>query len=270
MTDILAIANQKGGVGKTTTAVTLAHGLAMEGVRTLLIDLDPQGHVAECLGDKKSPGLFKLLVQELPLSEVAIEARKNLFIVPGDKSTEKVKRYLASDMRGAEASTRLFIDVLNDTPFQVAIFDCAPSYDILHIAALIASNMLLIPTKLDHLAADGVNEILRSVAELRSRDESNVDLVAVLPTFFERVTKETAEQFKLLVNDFKHLVWPPIPDDVRAREAVAYGQTLWEYATWSPCIVGYKSSKGDENIGGYDSTLTRVMSALGMERKKHG
>ena len=268
MTDVLAIANQKGGVGKTTTAVTLAHGMATQGIRTLLIDLDPQGHVAECLGLDKAPGLFQLIVQEKPLSEVVIEARPNLYIVPGDKSTEKVKRYLSS---GGQSSAKVFEETLRDVPYQVVLFDCAPSYDILHIAALVSSNLLLIPTKLDHLATDGVNEILHSAAELRRSGESKISLIAVLPTFFERVTKETSEQLHTLADQFGKLVWPPIPDDVRARESVAYGKTLWEYATWSACIVGYarKEGTGGGGVGGYKSTLERVMSVLGLEMESH-
>ncbi len=267
MMEIMAIANQKGGVGKTTTAVTLAHGLANHGIKTLLVDLDPQGHVAECLGLKKSPGLFQLLVQEIPLQDVVVEARKNLFIVPGDKTTERVKRYLAS---GGQSSTKIFENALKDAPYQVVLFDCAPSYDILHIAALVASNLLLIPTKLDHLATDGVNEILHSAAELKRSGESKISLIAVLPTFFERVTKETSEQLRVLADKFGKLVWPPIPDDVRAREAVAYGQTLWEYATWSACVVGYERKDGTGGVGGYKSTLERIMHALGLESRTHG
>lgn len=267
MMDIMAIANQKGGVGKTTTAVTLAHGLANHGINTLLIDLDPQGHVAECLGLEKSPGLWELLVRETPLQDVVVEARSNLFIVPGDKTTEKVKRYLAT---GGQKSTKVFENALKDAPYQVVLFDCAPSYDILHIAALVASNLLLIPTKLDHLATDGVNEILLSAAELKRSGDSKISLIAVLPTFFERITKETSEQLRVLADKFGKLVWPPIPDDVRAREAVAYGQTLWEYATWSACVVGYERRDGIDRIGGYKSTLDRIMRALRLEGSSHG
>jgi chromosome partitioning protein len=89
---ILTIANQKGGVGKTTTTVTLAHGLALVGQHTLLVDLDPQGHVAFALGMDKALGLYRLVVDEDPITNVAIFSRENLDIVPGDKKTEKAKR----------------------------------------------------------------------------------------------------------------------------------------------------------------------------------
>jgi len=86
---IITIANQKGGVGKTTSAVTLAHGLALTRQRVLLVDLDPQGHVAFALGEEKAPGLYRLIVDEEPIEKVAVCTGENLDIIPGDKRTEK-------------------------------------------------------------------------------------------------------------------------------------------------------------------------------------
>jgi chromosome partitioning protein len=255
---ILAVANQKGGVGKTTTAVTLGYGLARHGYHVLLVDLDPQGHVSESLGIKKSPGLFRLLVDRQPLDHVVVRARENLDIISSDKTTERAKRYLASEPLSHKAIVRS----LKNAPYDVVLFDCAPSYDILHIAALVASDRLLIPTRLEHLASDGVNELLRSAAELREDGESKVRLVCILPTFFERVTRETTEQLQNLVDQFGTAVWPPIPQDTKVREASAYGKTLWEYAATSSSIVGYPMGDGTSRIGGYETILNRLMRGL--------
>ena len=129
---ILTIANQKGGVGKTTTAVTLAHGLAMAGQNTLLVDLDPQGHVAFALGVDKAPGLYRLVAEEEPISNVIVTTRENLDIVPGDKKTEKAKRAVVISNFPTEIIGRLFRNV----GYDVVIFDMAPSLDVLHVSAL--------------------------------------------------------------------------------------------------------------------------------------
>ena len=249
---ILTIANQKGGVGKTTTAVTLAHGLAMAGQKTLLVDLDPQGHVAFALGVDKAPGLYRLVAEEEPISNVIVTTRENLDIVPGDKKTEKAKRAVVISNFPTEIIGRLFRNV----GYDAVIFDMAPSLDVLHVSALMASDWVLIPTKLDAMAIDGVNEVLRSMGEVAERGHRLG--YSILPTFFDRTTRETIVQLKALVQTFNGHVWPPIPQDTKAREAPAYGKSLWEYCPHSPAVIGYDGSY--EN--GYISTMRRVTEAL--------
>jgi chromosome partitioning protein len=252
---IVTIANQKGGVGKTTTSVTMGHGLAMMGLRTLIVDLDPQGHVAFCLGVEKTPGLYQLIVDERPIEEVVIHCRENLDIVPGDKCTEKAKRAVVISNYPTEILKR----TLEPAKYDVILLDMAPSLDVLHLAALMASDWVLIPTKLDAMAMDGVNEILRSMGEVVER---GVRLgYNILPTFFERTTRETIVQLRALVEAFKERVWPPIPQDTKAREATAFGKTLWEYCPSSPVVVGF----GEKRIGGYGSTLLRLKEVLNVE-----
>ena len=249
---ILTLANQKGGVGKTTTAVTLAHGLAMAGQRTLLVDLDPQGHVAFALGMDKAPGLYRLVVDEEPLAEVAIYSRENLDIVPGDKKTEKAKRTIVI----SNFPTEIMARVLKNAPYDIIILDLAPSLDVLHISALMASDWVLVPTKLDAMAVDGVNEVLRSMGEVAERGHRLG--YSILPTFFDRTTRETIIQLKALVDTFRGHVWPPIPQDTKAREAPAFGKSLWEYCSSCPAVVGY----GGGIESGYISTMRRVMEVI--------
>lgn len=252
---IITVGNQKGGVGKTVTAVTLAHGLARQGLRTLLVDLDPQGHVAFALGLEKAPGLQRLLVGGEPLGAVAIPARENLDIIPGDKTTTNVKNYVTA-MNFRESVLR---DALHRAPYEVILLDTAPSLDVLHISALVACQWVLVPTRMESMATDGVNELLRSMAEIQQRTGEGKDF-AILPTFFDRVTRETFLQLKEIVSIFKGRVWPPIPQDTRVREAPAYKQTLWEYAPNSPAILGYLDK--NKRVGGYQAVLGRLLEVI--------
>ncbi len=251
----IAFANQKGGVGKTTTAVTLAHGLARLGRRTLLVDLDPQGHVAFSLGHEKEPGLFNLIVSEMPLRKVVVHARENLDILPGDKMTEKVKRQITvSDFRES-----ILANSLADLDYDAVLLDMAPSLDVLHVNGLVASDFVIIPTRLDALAVDGVREILLTMGEVSQRGHTFEDY-AILPTFFDRTTRETLTQLQEIVKTFGKRVWPPIPQDTRARESSAYGKSLWEYAPESTVLTGYADN--GKHVGGYAQCLERLLEVL--------
>lgn len=257
MPTVFALVNQKGGVGKTTTAVTLGHRLALDGHRTLLVDVDPQGHVAAALGRDKGPGLYRLIqwAQGLPEQPLILSARPNLDIIPSDKSTEPAKRVLSSlDFR-----ERVLADALAGLGegYDAVVIDCAPSVDVLHVAALVAADWIVIPTKLDYLAVDGVREVITSVEEIKRRTRRAPQVLGVLPTFWDRRTNETVAQLNDLARAFGRLVLPPIPEDVRLREAPAYGQTVWEYAPTSRSVVGVTNGNG-RTVGGYAQFVERV------------
>lgn len=256
----IAVANQKGGTAKTTTAVTLAHKLAMEGKRVLIVDTDPQGHATLALGLDKAPGIYRLVqsFQSLPDTPLVANARDWLDVIPSDKTTEPAKRILA----GVDFRERVLADTLADLDaYDVAVIDCAPSLDVLHVAAIVAADWLVIPTKLDYLAVDGVNEVLASLAEIRQRSKDAPELLGILPAFYDRTTNETTVQLRALIDTFGDLVLPPIPIDTKLREAPAFGQTIWEYAPDSRSVVGVKTRDG-ELRGGYLQFIAYVRRVL--------
>lgn len=252
---IVAFANQKGGVGKTTAAVTLAAGLARMKIKTLLVDLDPQGHLALSFGLEKSPGLYRLVCLDEPLENVTLRLLPCLDLVPGDKQTEKVKRQITL----ADFRESILADLLREAPYEAVLLDMAPSLDVLHINGLIAADWVIIPTRPDALAIDGVKEILTTMAEV-GRSGHRYLGYSVLPTFFDRTTRETLLQFQELAKTFGEHLWPPIPQDTRVRESAAYGKTLWDYAPHSAAMEGY--SEGRQKMGGYRQVLTKLVEVL--------
>jgi chromosome partitioning protein len=252
---IITFANQKGGVGKTTLAVTLAHGLALAGKKTLLVDLDPQGHVAFSLGIDKSPGLYRLICMEESIQNIIINARPNLDIIPGDKNTEKVKRQITlTDFRET-----VLADILHKTNYDYILIDLAPSLDVLHINGLVASDWIVIPTRLEAMAVDGVKEVLLTLGEIIQRGHP-IDGYCIIPTFFDRTTRETLTQFQDIVRAFGKYVWAPIPQDTHVRESAAYGKTIWEYAPHTSSIKGLKEEH--HFLGGYQQTLNHFLEVL--------
>ena len=265
MTTVFSFINQKGGVGKTTSVVTLGSGLALRGYRTLLMDCDPQGHIATQLGAEKAPGLRRWYYDEEPLEAVAVEVRENLWLVAGDKTTDRVLGRMREEQWGTvefaervrEESSRMGMDAV--------LLDLAPSLNHLQIAAMLASDYIIIPTRLRYTDLDGVNEITRSIVETarRSRVPGRYYL---LPTFFDRVTKETHRRLEELVNVFGKQVLPPIPQDVKIAEAPGRGMTIWEYAPQCAAVQGYVNGNG-KTVGGYEVILDELIALMEGGRK---
>lgn len=257
MTPILAVLNQKGGVGKTTTAVTLAHGASLRGIRTLLVDLDSQGNVADSLGLPGAGDLYRWLWDQLPTSEVTIEARPGLDVIRSNKTTEALKLALTGRSFREHVISNALADC-SDT-YGLVVMDCAPSIDILQTAAMVASTAILVPARMDQLAVKGIREVTLSVAQL-SRSGVSTYIAGIIPTMMERVTAESQAQLLQVTKAFGSLVWPAVPQDTRCRVATRAGQTLWEYAPDSPAVIGFKNgSAHNTRIGGYARVLDRML-----------
>lgn len=235
---ILAIANQKGGVGKTTTAVTLAHGLALQGKRTLIIDLDTQGNAADALGMESGSELFDWLIKG---EWKPMVARDDLYLIRSDKYTAVLKQTLAG-MDFRETVLARGLEIWSQA-YDYCVMDCAPSVDILHTAALVAADQLLIPTRLDQFAVKGATEIMTSLAAVKLASRSECELAGILPTFYDKVTNESQMQLVNLAEAFGELVWAPIAQDNSCRVANRKGKTLWEIPR-GRALAGYEGALG--------------------------
>jgi chromosome partitioning protein len=258
MPTTIAILNQNGGVGKTTTAVTLASGFARKGYQVLLVDLDTQGYVADGLGIPQSDDLRGLLSPDLhqPLDQAATSSGlERLFVIRSDKSTAGLKQTLA----GVTLREYILADALEAADYDLILLDCAPSVDVLHFADLVAAEYLIIPTRLDKLAVNGVRDALQSLISLKHI--SHCQLAGILPTFYERVTVESHVQLTHLAQTFGRSVLPPIPQDTQCRMASCFGKTLWEYEPETRALSGYEAA-GYMKVGGYVQVMERLEELL--------
>lgn len=249
MTKIIAVANQKGGVGKTTTAVNLGHGLALKGKRVLLVDCDPQGQVATFLGIRQESALFDLLVGGRPLAEVVRLAdanshtRPGLSLIPGDKRTATAQVVMAAE--GFRLGS--LVDALSGARADYIIFDTSPSVGLLQEAALYAAEWLIIPSAVDYAATEGLTAVLATLKAIKGRG-GNCKLLAVLPTFHDQTTRESKAALTQLREHLGEAVWDPIHRATILRECVAEGLTIFEKAA--------RSRAGRE----YDALVRRVLA----------
>jgi chromosome partitioning protein len=271
---VLAIVNQKGGVGKTTTAVTVAHGLALRGLRVLLVDLDAQGNCADALGIKKWNGVYAWLALGTPLGPptrggkgegVARTVREGFDLVASDKTTVKAKKIINGESF-SERVLRGALDALHGA-YDIVVLDSAPGADVLQINALVAASHFIIPVSLAHLATVGARDMLGTVASLKRVGAFQGQFLGILPTMWERTTKEGHAQLRGIAEAFGKMVYPPIPIDVKAREAPGHGKTLWEYAPGCRALRGTPlnpPTRGGRRVGGYEKVVTRVVDEVGL------
>ena len=241
MTRKLQIQNFKGGVGKTTTAVNLSHGLALKDRRVLLIDLDQQGNASDMLGlkiAKTQPTLYNLLVDDLAYDQVVVEARPNFFIIPSDKRTAMAENIISAQPGRELALTVRLAEV---TGFDYVVLDCPPALNVMHNNALLYSNELIIPIDMDRLALQGAKGILDSAAELEKVFKYSADICGVLPTFIDRRTNITHQVMKVIETRYSSKVLPPIRSDAKLRQASAHGKTIFEYDSHSKGADDYRA-----------------------------
>ncbi len=230
-TVIMAIANQKGGVGKTTTAINLACGLAHEGHKTLLIDFDSQGSASLALGLGRGPGIRRLLLAQEPLPSVLQPTRENLDMVTSNDALADIRDWLITVRgRNAETAIRALAEALKDyiAPYKFVLIDCGPGLDILTINALTAATAILVPVSPDFLSAEGTKqhlEISMSMYNLGKR----AHLKYIVPTMYDVRLRRCREYYHMLLDAFGAMVTDPIRENTYLAEAPYYGQSIFEY-----------------------------------------
>lgn len=235
----IAVALSKGGVGKTTTAVSLAAGLAQSGYSVLLVDVDTQGQVSKALGIEPERGLADLANGDATMDEVIVPARENLALVAGGRALAGLKRLITRKDFGGEQVLNETLSVL-DGQYDYVILDTAPGWDALTVNVLFYAQEVMAPVSLEIMTLQGLREFQKSMLAIQ-KYHPGLSLNYIVPTFFDRRVRKSSEILEQLQQHYGTQVCAPIRYNVRLSEAPGYGQTIFEYARHSPGADDYRA-----------------------------
>jgi len=241
-TRIFTVANQKGGVGKTTTTVNIAAAMAMGGLRVLVIDLDPQGNASTALGveHRDSAGVYEVLMGNSSMSEVIkkVAGFPALDCVSSNTSLANAEINLVS-MVARELQLKAAIDEVSAN-YDYIFIDCPPSLGLLTINAFAASKELLIPIQTEYYALEGLSQLLETYSVVKKRLNPNLNLSTIVLTMFDSRTRLSNDVAANVRSHFPNeLIDIPIPRAVRVSEAPSYNQTVMTYDPLSPGAIAY-------------------------------
>lgn len=227
-TRILAVANQKGGVAKTTTVASLGAAMAEEGRRVLLVDLDPQGCLTFSLGhdpDKLPASVHEVLLGDVEPDAVLVDTAEGMTLLPANIDLAGAEAMLL--MRaGREYALKRALAKLED-PFDVVIIDCPPSLGVLTLNGLTAADDVIVPLQCETLAHRGVGQFLRTVADVQQITNPGLRLLGALPTLYDSRTTHTRDVLLDIADRYGlPVLAPPIPRTVRFAEASASGSSV--------------------------------------------
>jgi chromosome partitioning protein len=241
-TRIFTVANQKGGVGKTTTTVNVAAALSMGGLRVLVIDLDPQGNASTALGieHRQSQGVYEVLMGSAQMSEVIqkVAGFPALDCVPSNTSLANAEINLVS-MVARELQLKAAIDEVSAN-YDYIFIDCPPSLGLLTINAFAGSKELLIPIQTEYYALEGLSQLLETYSVVKKRLNPSLNLSTIVLTMFDGRTRLSNDVAANVRSHFPNeLIDIPIPRAVRVSEAPSYNQTVMTYDPLSPGAIAY-------------------------------
>lgn len=233
----IAVLNQKGGTGKTTTSVNLAAGLAEAGHRVLLLDLDAQGNVAVSLGLSPTKTIYHVLNGEVHPADAIISVSENLDALCSNTSLAQAEIKLVTSRDRFKVLSSRMASVTN---YDFVIMDCGPSLSVLNQNALTYADHILIPVSCDYLSLVGVKQILRTLKRVNEVLLHPVSIIGVVPTFFDMRTRISVEAVNTLNAYFRERVLPPIRVNTRLKEAPSHKKTIFEFAPESRGSADYR------------------------------
>jgi chromosome partitioning protein len=250
-TRIFTVANQKGGVGKTTTAVNLAAALSMGGLKVLVIDLDPQGNASTAFGIDRvaSEGIYEVLINDLPMANVVQKVANfpHLEIIAANSDLAGAEIQLvptvAREFR-LQSALQTFLTAKQNAGqrFDYVFIDCPPSLGLLTINALTAADEVLVPIQCEYYSLEGLSLLIETLTEVQKRLNPKITLTTIVLTMFDSRTRLASDVAENVRKHFpQQLINTPIPRAVRVSEAPSYGQTVMTYDASSPGAIAYMS-----------------------------
>ena len=243
MTHVIAIVNQKGGVGKTTTAVNLGASLGHLGYPTLVVDCDPQANATRSLGFHGDGGatLYDVLVgtDQAPLDEAILESSApGLSILPSSPALAGAEVELVN-MQGREVRLKTVLESVRDR-YQFILLDCPPSLGLVSVNALTAAEGVIVPVQCEYLSLEGLGQLMQTLDLVRARLNPNLKLLGLVMTMFDPRTNLANQVVEEVTRHFSDLRFTTvIPRTVRISEAPSYGETVLQYAPESPGTLAY-------------------------------
>lgn len=243
---IIAIANQKGGVGKTTTTINLAAALAEKGERVLVIDLDPQGNASTGLGialDDREFTTYELLLEDIDLNDVILGTNtENLYIVPATVDLSSADLELLSN----EKRSFLLHDALRQTQmdafnFSYILIDCPPSLNLLTVNAMIGAHSVLVPLQSEFFALEGLSQLMLTIREVRQSGNKDLRIEGVVLTMYDRRNNLSQQVEQDARDNLGDLVFKTmVPRNVRVSEAPSFAMPVLAYDTLSKGAQAYR------------------------------
>tara|TARA_B100001996_G_scaffold304331_1_gene245227 strand:- start:1654 stop:2457 length:804 start_codon:yes stop_codon:yes gene_type:complete len=246
-TEIISIINQKGGVGKTTTAINLAAGLALQNKKVLVVDLDPQGNATTGLGisneENSEQTIYGVLNGRKKFFEIIKKTKfQNLDLVSSNVDLSGLEVETAGDSRRAFIFKEQIMAYLNDSEgkYEYVLIDCPPSLSLLTIMALVASNSLIVPLQTEFFALEGLTQLMKTIERIKVNLNPELKIKGILLTMYDKRNKLSSQVEKEARDYFKEKVYSTvIPRNVRLSEAPSHGVPVLLYDKSCPGSVSY-------------------------------